>query len=57
MGGYDIGNQDFTNLNGTLIDPEGKNVISILLWTTGHADDWDADDRCIVFDPILITML
>ncbi|KAI7856110.1 glycoside hydrolase superfamily [Circinella umbellata] len=45
LGGYDVGNQDFTDLNGTLIDPEGKNVISILLWTTGHADDWDADDR------------
>ncbi|KAI9497041.1 beta galactosidase [Zychaea mexicana] len=45
LGGFDVGNQDFTNLNGTLIDPEGENIISILLWTTGHEDDWNADDN------------
>ncbi|KAI9494124.1 glycoside hydrolase superfamily [Zychaea mexicana] len=44
LGGFDVGNQAFTNLNGTLIDAEGENVISLLLWTTGHEDDWDADD-------------
>ncbi|KAI8140736.1 beta galactosidase [Fennellomyces sp. T-0311] len=45
LGGYDVGNQDFTDLNGSLIDPEGENVISILLWTTGHEDNWNADDN------------
>ncbi|KAI8137253.1 glycoside hydrolase superfamily [Fennellomyces sp. T-0311] len=50
LGGYtiqpdnDYSNQGFDNLNGTLIDPEGENTISLLLWTTGHEDDFNADD-------------
>ncbi|KAI8137249.1 glycoside hydrolase superfamily [Fennellomyces sp. T-0311] len=43
LGGFDVGNHAFTDLNGTLIDPEGENVISLLLWTTGHEDGCDAD--------------
>ena len=45
LGGFDVGNQAFTNLNGTLINPEGENVISILLWTTGHEEDGVSDDN------------
>ncbi|KAI9275687.1 glycoside hydrolase superfamily [Phascolomyces articulosus] len=45
LGGFDVGNQAFTNLNGTLIDPEGENVISVLLWTTGHEEDGVSDDN------------
>ncbi|KAI9316747.1 beta galactosidase [Dichotomocladium elegans] len=44
LGGFDVGNQAFTNLNGTLLKAEGENVISLLLWTTGHEDDFSSDD-------------
>lgn len=44
LGGFDIGNQAFTDLNGTLKTDGEKNVISLLLWTTGHEDDWNVND-------------
>ncbi|KAI8137250.1 glycoside hydrolase superfamily [Fennellomyces sp. T-0311] len=45
LGGFDVGNHAFTDLNGTLIDPEGENVISVLLWTTGHEENGVSDDN------------
>ena len=44
LGGFDVGNHAFTDLNGTKIKADGENVISLLLWTTGHEDDFNADD-------------
>lgn len=44
LGGFEVGNQAFEDLNGTL-KTDGENVISLLLWTTGHEDDWNADDN------------
>ena len=44
LGGFDVGNHAFTDLNGTKINADGENVISLLLWTTGHEDDFNADD-------------
>ncbi|KAI7848004.1 glycoside hydrolase superfamily [Circinella umbellata] len=45
LGGFDVGNHAFTDLNGTKIKADGENVISLLLWTTGHEDDFYADEN------------
>lgn len=41
LGGFESGNRAFTDLNDTL-KTEGENVISLLVWTVGNADDWNA---------------
>lgn len=41
LGGYDVGSHVFENLNLT----DGDNVLSLLLWTTGHEEDGPKDDR------------
>lgn len=42
LGGFDIGSQELTKLSALKTD--GENVLSLLLWTTGHEDDWNVDD-------------
>lgn len=37
-----MSNQVFSNPSS--LKSDGKNVISLLLWTTGHEDDWNVDD-------------
>ncbi|KAI9494123.1 beta galactosidase [Zychaea mexicana] len=41
LGGFDVGSQEFRNLD---INIKGKNVISALLWTTGHEEDGGSND-------------
>lgn len=42
LGGFNVSNQVFSNVSS--LRSVGKNVISLLLWTTGHEDDWNVDD-------------
>ncbi|ORZ03961.1 glycoside hydrolase superfamily [Syncephalastrum racemosum] len=41
LGGYDVGSQVFKDLDLT----DDDNVLSLLLWTTGHEEDGTKDDR------------
>ena len=44
LGGITEDTQDFTFDKG-LIETSEENVLSLLLWTTGHEEDWNADDQ------------
>lgn len=44
LGGVTENSKDFS-FNSSLIQKSKENVLSLLLWTTGHEEDWNNDDQ------------
>lgn len=44
LGGVTENSMQF-NISQSLIEKSKENVLSLLLWTTGHEEDWNVDDQ------------